>query len=115
MPAPARRLGAAHKQMGGAARHMAKKVTKEQYETLQSEVRESISLLVLLYFLYCYFIIITVIRTNFCIFQYLACQRKLQSKDEAVKILRKELELYQEEKEEYGKLMNHMVCDCIGS
>lgn len=62
--------------MGGAARHMAKKVTKEQYETLQSE--------------------------------YLACQRKLQSKDEAVKILRKELELCQEEKEEYGKLMNHM-------
>ena len=31
-----------HKRMGGAARHMAKKVTKEQYETLQSEVRKSI-------------------------------------------------------------------------
>jgi DNA polymerase III delta prime subunit len=40
--------------------------------------------------------------------EFSACKRKLKSKEEAVKILHRELELCQEEKEEFARLMNHM-------
>ncbi|XP_019859378.1 PREDICTED: coiled-coil domain-containing protein 149-like [Amphimedon queenslandica] len=36
------------------------------------------------------------------------CKRKLRSKEEAIRILHRELELSQEEKEEFSRLMNHM-------
>ena len=51
------------------------------------------------------------INTYSFIIQFLACQRKLQSKDEAIRILRGELELCQEEKSDCIQQMNQIVCD----